>query len=401
MGIVMDEEKKKILILGAGRGQLGLYRACRRLGYESVAVSIDGDYPGFRLADRICITDIKDREGVAKLAEDLHADGIVTACMDAGLPALGYACEKLSLKGPTGKSAEVSSNKWLMKDAFMKNGVCTAKYVKINSSKELKEAAEKLGMPVIIKPVDLGGSRGINIVFSEEELADRFEDTMSATKENYCIVEEYIDGYEFSATAFVAGGEVLFVLPTGDLRYGENDEIPVGHYVPFECDDEMTRQVDENVRKAIEAIGLDDCAVNVDIMVKDGRPYILELTGRLGANAIPEITSEYYGSDIYEMIVRTSVGDYSMVDQFKTLIKDEIVYGRMLLSETSGEAAWDDSAAVANHVDMFIQNGSHVNGFQNPGDCLGQIVVTGRTIEECETETDRIINDIRLHVKGD
>ena len=395
----MENTKKKILILGAGRGQIGLYKACSRLGYESIAVSIDGDYPGFQYADRVCITDIKDREGVARLGAEIGADGIVTACMDAGLPALGYACEQLSLKGPDSRSSVVSSNKWLMKDAFMKYGVNTAKYVKINSSEELKEAEGKLGLPVIIKPVDLGGSRGINIVFSEEELERKFEDTMSATKQDYCIVEEYIDGYEFSATSFVAGGEVLFVLPTGDLRYGENDEIPVGHYVPFECDDEMTQQVDEHVRKAIAAIGLDDCAVNVDIMAKDGKPYILELTGRLGANAIPEITSEYYGSDIYELIVRTSVGDYSMADQFREPEDGRIVYGRMLLSEKTGTATWDSLAASERNVDMFIENGSQVNRFRNPGDCLGQIVVTGSSLDGCAAETDRIIKDIQLDVK--
>ena len=395
----MENTKKKILILGAGRGQIGLYQACNRLGYEAIAVSIDGDYPGFEYADKVCITDIKDKEGVARLGAEIGADGIVTACMDAGLPALGYACEQLSLKGPGSRSAEVSSNKWLMKDAFIKYGVNTAKYVKIKCSEELKEAAEELGLPVIIKPVDLGGSRGINIVFSEEELDDKFEDTMSATKEDYCIVEEYIDGYEFSATSFVAEGEVLFVLPTGDLRYGENDEIPVGHYVPFECDEDMRLQVEENVRRAIEAIGLDDCAVNVDIMAKDGKPYILELTGRLGANAIPEITSEYYGSDIYELIVRTSVGDYSTVDEFKKTDDEKICYGRMLLSEESGEVEWDDAAAAESNVCMFVKNGSHVNRFRNPGDCLGQIVITGNSLDECAEKTDRIIKDIKLKVR--
>lgn len=400
MGIVMND-RKRILILGAGRGQIGFYKACRRLGYESIAVSIDGEYPGFKLADRVCITDIKDREGVAALAEQVGADGVVTACMDAGLPAQGYACEKLSLHGPDSRSAEVSSNKLLMKEAFIKSGVNTADYVKIQCSEELKDAAAKLGLPVIIKPVDLGGSRGINIVFSEDELAEKFDDTMSATKEDYCIVEEYIDGYEFSATSFIAEGEVLFVLPTGDLRYGENDEIPVGHYVPFSCDDEMNRQVEEQVTKAIKAIGLDDCAVNVDIMAKDGKPYILELTGRLGANAIPEITSEYYGIDIYELILRTAAGDSGGKDYFTGAVlpeSDRVCYGKMLISERSGTVTWDEEAAAENHVWMFPKNGSHVNKFASPHDCLGQIVVTGRSLEECEEKTEKIIKAIKLNV---
>ena len=161
----------------------------------------------------------------------------------------------------------------------------------------------------------------------------------------------------------------------------------------------MRLQVEENVQRAIEAIGLDDCAVNVDIMAKDGKPYILELTGRLGANAIPEITSEYYGSDIYELIVRTSVGDYSTVDEFKKTDDEKICYGRMLLSEESGDVEWDDATAAESNVCMFVKNGSHVNRFRNPGDCLGQIVITGNSLDECAEKTDRIIKDMKLKVR--
>ena len=290
----------KIMILGAGRGQIGLFRAASRLGFETVAVTPKGDYPGLKLADQALYADIKDTEAVAAFAENEDVCGIVTAGMDAGLSAIGETCDRCGLAGFSRQSAEMSSNKLLMKEAFEKYGVRTARFRRISSEEELDRIPDEMQLPLITKAVDLGGSRGINIVLNEGQLKDAFHDTMAATRQDYCIIEEYIDGYECSATAFVCDGDVRFVLPTGDLRYGENDEIPIGHYVPFEGPEEVLRQIREQVELAIQAIGLGTCAVNADLMIRDGQVYVLELAGRLGANCIPELTSLYYGIDIYD-----------------------------------------------------------------------------------------------------
>ena len=111
---------KKVMILGAGRGQIGLYNAARRLGYESVAVSIEGDYPGFALADQKVYLDLYDTEGIAKLAGDIQADGITTACLEIGLPSIGAACDRNHLPGLSYEAAITSTNKYLMKEALMK-----------------------------------------------------------------------------------------------------------------------------------------------------------------------------------------------------------------------------------------------------------------------------------------
>lgn len=94
-------------------------------------------------------------------ARKFQADGITTCCLDTGVRAMGYACEKLGLKGLSEKSADISSNKFKMKEAFMAGGVRCARHICIRNREELAEALEKLDFPVVIKAVDLMGSRGI------------------------------------------------------------------------------------------------------------------------------------------------------------------------------------------------------------------------------------------------
>ena len=104
---------------------------------------------------------------------------------------------------------------------------------------------------------------------------------MQLTKRSCCIVEEFIEGWEFGAQAFVYRGEVLFVMPHGDETFVSHTAVPVGHYVPLECSRDVQRQTEEVLRKAIRAIGLNNCAVNADLILRDNKVYVIEITGRV------------------------------------------------------------------------------------------------------------------------
>ena len=247
---------KTIMILGAGRGQVGLYKAAKAMGHKSVAVSIKGDYPGFALADEIDYTDITDAEAVLEAAKRHGADAVVSACVDITIPAVGYVCDKMGLCGISHEAAVTSTNKMLMKKAFEKAGVRTARFVELYKGEDPAEKSSHLRKPLIVKAVDLCGSKGINIVMDGMSLEDAVSATMSETNLDYCIIEEYLDGYEFSATSFIVDGKVLFNLPMGDVRYGKNDEIPAGHYLPFEGDAEIIEDTITQMTNGIYALGL-------------------------------------------------------------------------------------------------------------------------------------------------
>ena len=127
------------MILGASYSQLPLYEAARKLGAATVAASTPGDWPGFAVADESVYADITNPEAILKAAQEKGIDGIATCCLDAGVRALGYTCEKMGLIGPSARAADISNDKFKMKEAFMAGGVQCARHICIHSLEELEE----------------------------------------------------------------------------------------------------------------------------------------------------------------------------------------------------------------------------------------------------------------------
>lgn len=392
--------KKIIMILGAGRGQVGLIRSAKKLGYETIVASIKGNYPGFALADKICYVDISSPEAVLNAAKQYNVDGIATSCLDTGIAALGYTCENLNLTGLSSMSAKLSGDKLLMKKAFIENNVSTARYIKVTSESELANVSNKLNFPLIVKAVDLQGSRGINIVESEKRLVDAYNRTMAETSKDFCIIEEFIDGYEFGAQAFVYNNEVLYVLPCGDITYLGNTKIPVGHYAPLDVDETVIKDIEDNVKRAINAVGLNNCAVNVDMIMKDGKIYVIELTGRIGANCLPELSSIYYGIDIYSMIVETAMGNNAKEFYLNNKKEPITCYAKMLVSEKTGILKAINNKNQENQditdITFFVKEGDMINEFTNSRDCIGQVVVKGKHLNYCKQLIDEVISNIEV-----
>ncbi|MEE0059333.1 MAG: ATP-grasp domain-containing protein [Acutalibacteraceae bacterium] len=395
--------KKRIMILGAGRGQVELIKASKRLGYEAIVASIKGNYPGFEYADQISYVDITSKNDVLQSAKEYNIDAIATSCMDTAISTLGYVCDECNLAGLNSKSAEISGDKLLMKKAFIENDVNTAKYIKVNSENELEEVTKKLQLPLIVKAVDLQGSRGINIVNTKDSLLDAYKRTMAETSKDFCIIEEFIEGYEFGAQAFIYNGEVLYVLPAGDITYTGVTKVPVGHYMPLEFENDVLQQIEENVKKAINAIGLDNCAVNIDMIIRDGKIYIIELTGRVGANCLAELSSIYYGIDVYAMIAMTAMGE-DVKKYFEENRKAPTAcYARMLMSDKTGVLKSLENNNKPNpdiaEITFFVQEGDTVNKFTNSRDCIGQIIVKGKDIITCEKLIDEVIANLEIEIE--
>ena len=248
---------KKILINGAGRGCLNLTKIAKRMGLYVIVTGMDG--PCIPIADK-AYRDVHPGhpEEVLNVAKIEHVDAIATCCNDLGLASVGYCCDQLHLSGISYEAAKLSSDKFLMKKRLYAHNVRTAKYKKVFSYDELKLASSELHFPIIIKATDLQGSRGINIVCGEDEMKAAYKDTMSLTHKDYCIVEEFIEGKEFGAQAFVYKGEILFVLPHGDETFVSKTAVPVGHYMPYLMNEELSADVQLQACNAIKALGLDN-----------------------------------------------------------------------------------------------------------------------------------------------
>ena len=392
------------MILGAGYTQMPLYEVARKLGIRTIAASIPGRYPGFACADESVFVDIADPEAVTDAVREKNVDGVVTCGMDFAMRAIGAACEAQRLPGPTREAAEKGSNKYEMKKALTAAGVQTAKFYCIHNKKELEAAMDRLPFPLIVKAVDLMGSRGIFRSNTREEARENFCKSMEVTRKDYCLIEEFIEGELFGAEAMVQNGRILFMLPNNTEVFVSKTPTPVGHSVPFRELDVLGKQIEKQTELALRAIGLDNCPLNYDLIKKDGKVYVIELAGRSGATGLPEMTGIYYGLNYYEMIIRLSLGEdvssyfAKSLSRTPNLTHTIISVRQGVVRNIVNDNRMDEDSIK---FSFNIEPGDEVRPYTNGRDRIGQVIIKGESLEQCEKRLEEILRNLHLELRGD
>lgn len=392
------------MILGAGYTQIPLIEAAKRLGCRTITASIKGDYPGFDIADESAYVNIADPAAVVEKAREFQVDAVATCGLDLGMAAIGAVCEELDLPGPTAEAARKASNKLDMKEALVKAGVQTARFICIHNREELAAAMNLLPFPVILKAVDQMGSRGIYRCDTPEEVYENYGKTMEATGKDYCLLEEFIEGEIFGVEAMIQDGRVVYMLPNNIEAFQSTTPTPVGHSVPFKELDELGEQIEEQTKKAISSLGLDDCPVNCDFIKKDGKVYVIELTGRSGATGLSEMVGIYYGIDYYELIVKLALGE-SVMEYFSRQKRVTPNLAHTLMAERSGVVRkihnYNRDADDILELSFNISPGDSVKPYTNGRDRIGQVILKGDSLDECEVRLQEVLSHIRLEMEGD
>lgn len=394
---------KKIMIVGATYTQIPLIRAAREMGYHTIVAGIKGNYPGIPVADEACYVDIRDPQAVLEKARELDISGIATCCMDIGVRSVGLVCEKMGLCGLSEHAAVLSNQKLAMKEAFVVGGVKSPLFRKVADLEDLRRAWDELPHPVILKAVDQQASRGIFVCRDFEMLQNAFRQAMALTRESFCLVEQFIKGIDIGAQAFVYNGEILFILPHNDEVFSGSANKPIGHSAPLMADPDVLEETKRQCELAIRAIGLDNCAVNIDLIkADDGQIYMIELTGRAGATCLPELVSLYYSVDYYKMIVAMAMGEDPRVIFDARPGTETANASRFLMAPKNGvvdkifcDAAGDDIALL----DIYAKPGDEVHVFEDGKDRVGQVVVTGATVQDCFKRLDGISSELKIEYR--
>ena len=394
----------KLMILGAGIYQVPLIETAKRMGYYTIAVSIPGNYPGFKIADKVYYVNTTDVPKVLEIAKEEGIKGILTAGTDVAVITIGKVCDTLGLTGISYKAAENATSKRLMKECYEAAGVRTARFREISvdtPDEEIASQIEGLEFPLIFKAVDTSGSRGIMRVDSQEEFPAARANVLKYTHDDHYLIEEFIEGEEFGAQAFIENGELQFILPHGDYVFHGDTGVPVGHFAPYDIGEEATADAKLQLTLAAKAMGLDNCAINADFIMKDGKTYVLELGGRSGATCLAELVSIYYGFDYYEKMIRVALGEKVSFESDKAVPNAS----KLLLSDRTGiiTSIRNDNVIGGDLCDIHFdyEVGDHVNAFHVGPDRIGHVITKGKTLEEAVKVLDEAMDQIHITVEGE
>ena len=386
------ESAKRIMVLGAGVYQVPLIRKAREMGYDVTVVSIPGKYPGFAEADEALYMDTVDVDGILAAARERKISGIVTTGTDVAVRSIGHVCDALGLSGVSEKAAIIATDKTLMKQAFAEGGVSSSEFRIVHTLEEAIDAAREIGFPSVVKASDASGSRGISRVDSEDDIPAAFDAAMDATRKDRIIVEGFVSGYEIGVDGYVHEGKlVLFAPHTKFNRSIGPVTVPEGHAFPFVAEEHVVNEVRHQLELSIQAIGLDNCAVNGDFIIsEDGSVHVIEVGGRCGATCIPELISIYFGIDYYEQMIRTSLGmPFEVPGAQRTPCMAKLIF-----SDATGTIAGIDRDGIDSiaartdvvEVGLDVSVGDEVHAARNGTDRWGHVIM--------KTDDEELLNQV-------
>lgn len=294
------KRNNKIAVLGANEPLIPFYRQAKALGYEIVGIAIEDGSVCKKYCDKFYPVSYADKDKVVEVCRNENVDGILSFSLESALPAVTYVAKKLGLVGNTEKSIALTQSKFAQRQALEAMGIPVPRYFAINSDTDLDSV--DCNYPVIVKPVDSGGSQGICKVESPEGLPNAYEFARNFSRTGHVIVEEYIDGQEFSVEYISHNGEHYFLQITDKVTSGAPRFVEMQHHQPADITISVRNRIKSMVESALTALKIENSASHTEIKLNSsGDLFIIETGARMGG--------DYIASDL----VRLSTG-YDFVD---------------------------------------------------------------------------------------
>jgi biotin carboxylase len=300
---------KKIAIIGANEFQNPLILKAKQLGYETHVFAWKSGSIGEQTADYFYPISIVEKEKILEECKKIGIDGITTIASDLATVTVTYVASAMGLYGNSVQCCKKSTNKYLMRQALRDGGIDTIKFVKVTNEVDYDKIKD-LEFPLIVKPTDRSGSRSITKVTSVDEVKEAVLRAQNDSFENCAIVEEFIEGKEYSAEGISFKGEHTFLTVTEKRTTGAPNFIETGHIQPATLSDEMKKKIYSELKKALDALEIKNGATHSEFKITpDGRVRVIEIGARMGGDCIgSDLVMLSTGYDFVKMVIDVAMG---------------------------------------------------------------------------------------------
>lgn len=398
---------KKLLMLGGAMQQIPAIKAAKEMGCYVITCDYLPGNPGHSFADEYYNVSTTDKDAVLKLAEELKIDGIVAYASDPAAPTAAYVSEKLGIPGNPYEAVSILTEKDRFREFLSKWGFNTPKAI---SALDYESAVSKivdLKFPVMVKPVDASGSKGVVKIFSVGEFKAAYDEAMSYSRSGRIVVEEFIKkkGYQVSGDGFSVDGKLVFTSYGNELYSGKGtrEYVALGEFWPSMLDKQMKDKVDNELQKLITALGMKTSAYNIEVIIDENDDvYVLELGPRNGGSYIPQLIKYATGVDLVEYTIKAALGEDC--SELKMVDSKGFFSNFMIYSTVSGKykGIWfDKEFEKHNLLDVYCtySEGDEVTAYKNTAHSLGTILFKAGSLEEMKKITDDMEQYYRVCVE--
>ena len=397
---------KRILMLGGSTSQICAIKKAQEMGHYVIICDYLPDNPGQYVADEFYQVSTTDKDAVLELAQKLDLDAVVCYASDPAAPTAAYVCEKLGFPTNPYESVMVLSNKDTFRNYLKEHNFNTPYAECYTDIDTMKVSAGKFNFPVMVKPVDSSGSKGINKIYSADEYDFAYEDAMKYSRAKRIVVEEFIEkkGYQVSGDGFTVDGKLVFRC-FGNEFYSSNgikEYVPLGECWPSVLDEATQTKIHNELQRLITELGMKTGAYNIEVILdKDNNVYILELGARNGGSLIPQITQYATDVDMVEYTIKAALGEDCST--LKMAPAKGYWSNYMVHSKKTGKLVKVNIAdeLKGNYVEYQtdFKTGDDVFAFENSGPALGTMVFKYGSMEEMFDKTARLTELVTVEVE--
>lgn len=397
-------QSKKILLLGGSDQQVVAIDTARNLGYETVLCDYLPDNPGKHHADKFYQTSTTDKEGVLAVAVQEGVDGIIAYASDPAAPTAAYVADQLGLPGVPYAVACAFCEKHRFRRFLEEHGFAVPQSVALHAGMcSNADIPSCMKYPLIVKPTDSSGSKGVAVVATPEELDKAFEEARQFSRNGILVVEEYIERdhpHVIEAEIFVADGEVASWGLIDSIRdAGSNPLLPAAYSYPLTLSDSRKELVKKQIERLVKASSVQYGAFNIEMIIDaDDELFFLDAGPRNGGNRLPEFISSATGQDVISASIRAAMGDYGSLS-LDAEEGEESFWGLVVLH--ASHAGRLRGIAYSPAAEPFLQKeflqveyGDKVNSFEKCTDLLGLAFFKF----EAKDELDDVMMNLHEHV---
>lgn len=381
---------KKLLILGGDHFAIPVVKAAHEQGYFVITCDYLPDNVAHKYSDEFVNFSTTDKEGILAWAKEHSIDGIVTFT-DSGVVTTAYVQHHLGLPqiGPL-KSVEILQNKAKFRQFLTEKGFTVPKAKGFSKKEDALASKDFFTLPVIVKPVDAAGSKGVTKVSDWSELENAVDWAIKFSFSGDFIIESFIEkkGCSSDCDCFSVNGQFKFMSYSAQ-RFDENvagEYTPAAYSWPSTLGKEAEKELSGELQRLISLLGMRTTVYNVETRVgTDNKPYIMEISPRGGGNRLSEMMRFATGVDMITAAVRAAVGDPVEIEQ-KPLdgYWAEIIVHADKTGILEGIEIAQEIEPNVIEKDFWFKKGDAVKEFQSARDAIGTLVMRSDTQEELE-----------------
>lgn len=387
-------DKKAILIFGVGELQLSIINRANAMGLFTVGIDPCEDAYAKNACQAFEVVGGQDYEGTLAVAKKYNVSAVVTAATDKPLVMMARIAKELNLPFYSVETAQWSTDKYQMKQRFIEGGVPCARGRLIHNADEAKD----LFFPVICKPRDNSGSRGVKLCRDIQELQECIDEALQYSHLDTVLVEEFIEGQEYSIESLHYNGKTEIIQFTEKRTTEFPYNVELGHKQPANLSENERQLIRNVISKIADCMHFENCPSHTELKINKRGIFVIETSPRLGGDYITStLTPLSTGINIEDQLLHIALGE--KVDTTTGRVENASAVCFLSLPEGEVAAIDEQISEVPSWPNIFnfnlkLKEGDKVNRITSSLNRYGQFIVSGRTREELDKIVEKYNKNI-------